>query len=633
MYGKPKPSAKKKTKASPIRVVIRCVWSNERLSVPTDAPLPPIKLSTKLQDLVARLESRLPPQLFQSDSKSAALVCLRQVVNQADWATTSLKEILGGDDGSSGVILSLELSNGAASSSSVGNAISSAASSLSIKPVIQKSSGGGSPAMSIAQQPDASSQSPEPMDIDTSNETLERRTPNEAWSKVLQSNFDSSTKDCLVTLLRMIDNVLSKPNEPKVRSIRCANVAFDKKVGQCKGGYEFLYSIGWLPRYAALGGSSGIPEVLELAAENESRETLLRGRQTLVQSALRDLQLSSDDLPKLPKAPETLTASTLAQPPASTRPSNSRGSTGFNVYKTHSHNIQSAAMGAPDPYSDASSTLSSTERQLQQLQTKKDRLESEMQASIEADRGLVAYLPGQGPVVAGPSTASSGSSAGKSDSSLVAARMKRMQEERKKQEEGGFTTKAMRDLEKLKKGRAYSHATIRVNFADGSHIHAKFLPKEKVSSIRSIIKSAFLPSVGDGLDFDLYVAPPRRLLDEDKTLNDEELVPAAKIHVSWKVGGAPTASSSPGSFLQPGLFSTGGSVGASFPDAKPLVKAQKTASTSASSEPPSEGQSKEDLLMQRMLGKKGGLLGTKKKSDSSEKGEKKSGGRPKWFKG
>lgn len=633
MYGKTKPSAKKKTKASPIRVVIRCVWSNERLSVPTDARLPPIQLSTKLQDLVARLESKLPPQLFQSDSKSAALVCLRRVVNQPDWATTSLKELLGGDDGSSGVILSLELSSSAASSSSIGNAISSAASSLSIKPVIQKSDGVGPPSIPRAHRPDASSQSPEPMDIDTSsNETLERRTPNEAWSIVLQSNFDSSTKDCLVTLLRIIDNLLSKPNEPKVRSIRCANIAFDKKVGQCKGGYEFLYSIGFLPRYAALGGSGNIPEMLELKAENESREILLRGRQTLVQSAVRDLQLSSDDLPKFPKT--NTPASTLAQPPASIRPSKSRGSTaGFNVYKTHSHNMQSAAMGAPDPYSDASSTLSSTERQLQQLQTKKDRLEREMQASIEADRGLVAYLPGQGPAVAGPSTSSSGSAAGKSDSALVAARMKRMQDERKKQEEGGFTTKAMRDLEKLKKGRAYSHAQIRVNFADGSHLHAKFLPKEKVSSIRSIIKSAFLPSVVDSLDFDLYVAPPRRLLDENKTLNDEELVPAAKIHVSWIVGGAPTASSSPGSYLQPGLFSTGGSAGASFPDAKPLVKGQKAGSTSASSEPPSEGQSKEDLLMQRMLGKKGGLLGTKEKTNSSEKGGQKSGGRPKWFKG
>ena len=605
MYGKAKPSAKKKTKASPLRVVIRCVWSNERLSVPADAQFTPIRLSTKLQDLIARLESKLPPQLFQGDSKSAALVCLRRVVNQPDWATTSLKEILGGDDGSSGVILSLELSSSAASSSSVGNAISSAASSLSIKPVIPKSDGGGLPSMPTAHQPDTSSRSPEPMDIDTSShETLARRTPNEAWSKVLQSNFDSCTKDCLLTLLRIIDNLLSKPDEPKVRSIRCANVAFNKKVGQCKGGYEFLYSIGFLPRYAVLGGSGGIPEMLELKAENESREILLRGRQTLVQSAVRDLRMSSDDLPKLPKTVEKVPASTQAQPPASTGPSKSRGSAaGFNVYKTHSHNMQSAAMGAPDPYSDASSTLSSTEKQLQLLQTKKDRLEREMQASIEADRGLVAYLPGQGPAVAGPSNANSGSAAGKSDSALVAARMKRMQDERKKQEEGGFTTKAMRDLEKLKKGRAYSHAQIRVNFADGSHLHAKFMPKEKVSSIRSIIKSAFIPSVGDSLDFDLYVAPPRRLLDENKTLNDEELVPAAKIHVSWKVGGAPTASSSPGSYLQPGLFSTGGSAGASFPDAKPLVKGQKAASTSASSEPPSDGQSKEDLLMQRMLGK------------------------------
>ena len=110
--------------------------------------------------------------------------------------------------------------------------------------------------------------------------------------------------------------------------------------------------------------------------------------------------------------------------------------------------MQSAAMGAPDPYADVG--VSTTERQLQNLRSKKERLERDMQ-DIESDRGLVAYLPGSGPAPIA-STATSSGSGGKSDSSLVAARMKRMEEERKKREEGGFTTKAMRDLEKMKKG-------------------------------------------------------------------------------------------------------------------------------------------------------------------------------------
>jgi len=342
-----------------------------------------------------------------------------------------------------------------------------------------------------------------------------------------------------------------------------------------------------------------------------------------------------------------LPASTLTAPPpaassATASKPNSRGPTSeFNVYKTHSYNIQSAAVGAPDPYNDASSAMSTTERRLQNLQSKKDKIEREMHSEIEIDRGLIVYRAGSAPV---PMERSSGAAAasgdgGKSDGSLVAARMKRMEEERKKREEGGFTTKAMRDLERMKKAKVYSHAQIRVNFSDGTHLHAKFFPREKVSVVRSVIKSAFKPSLAQSLDFDIYVAPPRRLLNDTNTLEDEELVPAAKIHVSWKVGASPVGGAA-GCYLREELFSEGNNAVAasSFPDAKHIVKEPKASANSKGKDGNGNGgggaPSKEELLMQRMLGKKAGLLGGRKSSsnDSDKDGGKKSG-KPKWFKG
>jgi tether containing UBX domain for GLUT4 len=439
--------------------------------------------------------------------------------------------------------------------------------------------------------------------------------------------------------MKIIDNLLSRPNDPKVRSIRCANAAFEKKVGCCSGSYDFLYSIGFSPTYPyILGGMSAgnaRPETLELT--NESRETLLRGRKALIQSAVRDLGMEEDDLPPLPKSLESLPTSTLAAPPAPAPASrhNSRGPTsGFNVYKTHSHNIQSAAVGAPDPYSDAASTMSTTERQLQQLQSKKDKMEREMHSKIETDRGLVAFRAGSGPTSMGASTTAASSGGGKSDSSLVAARMKRMEEERKKREEGGFTTKAMRDLQRMKKAKVYSHAQIRVNFPDGTHLHAKFLPREKVAALRSVIESAFEDSLSPSLEFDLYVAPPRRLLIDTNTLEEEELVPAAKIHVSWKVGAAPVGDTA-GCFVRSELFAGGNAGTSAFPDAKPVLK-EKKAPEKSKGRDDSNGndgaQSKEDLLMQRMLGKKVGLGRKSSSSDGGGNGQKKSG-KPKWFKG
>jgi len=377
MYGKSNPKNTKKLKStSPIRVLVKCGWSGARLTVPTEPT--PINGKSTLLEIVLRLESGLPPALFASDS-NASLVCLRKIVNQSDWDTTTLRQILDGDDGSAGVVLTLDLGSGGGGnngvqqpSNPVKKAIDSAASSLNIKPQVVQS--GAPSAMQIdgrsqtttappttTSVPPSTTSEQQPMDIDgdtpptpTVNKIV--MTTEDAWKHILQSNFDATTKDCLNTLLKIIDNIISRPNEPKVRSIRCANAAIEKKVGRCTGGFDFLYSIGFIPKYPALGGQT--PETLVLIPENESKETLLRGRKVLVDSAVNDLNMNGDDLPPVPKVREALPASTLAPPPSSTSTSstnhNSRGPTSqFNVYKTHSHNIQSAAMGAPDPYAEA----------------------------------------------------------------------------------------------------------------------------------------------------------------------------------------------------------------------------------------------------------------------------------------
>ncbi len=86
---------------------------------------------------------------------------------------------------------------------------------------------------------------------------------------------------------------------------------------------------------------------------------------------------------------------------------------GFNVYRAHSYNVQSATLGAPNPYSNrATSTM---EQQLQDLQSRKERMERKMQSTIEADRGLVAYRAGE----ATPIAAAAGGGGGSGDGSGV----------------------------------------------------------------------------------------------------------------------------------------------------------------------------------------------------------------------
>ena len=82
------------------------------------------------------------------------------------------------------------------------------------------------------------------------------------------------------------------------------------------------------------------------------------------------------------------------------------------------------------------------------------------------------------------------------------------------------------------------------------------------------------------------------------------------------------------------LFSGRNTAASAFPEAKPIVKQTTTSTAAAAKGKDGNGTgagapSKEELMMQKMLGKKPGFLGGKK-SSSGKDGAK---GKPKWFKG
>lgn len=60
-----------------------------------------------------------------------------------------------------------------------------------------------------------------------------------ALESILKQNFDEDSKTCLVTLMKVLDNVIQKPNNSKVRSIRLANPNVAEKIVQ-KGGGAYL---------------------------------------------------------------------------------------------------------------------------------------------------------------------------------------------------------------------------------------------------------------------------------------------------------------------------------------------------------------------------------------------------------
>ncbi|ETW00384.1 hypothetical protein, variant 3 [Aphanomyces invadans] len=67
----------------------------------------------------------------------------------------------------------------------------------------------------------------------------------DALQLVRNSCFDAVSTTVVTTLMRIVCNVLSKPEEPRVRSIRAGNPKFHDAIGKHNGGVLFLASIGF----------------------------------------------------------------------------------------------------------------------------------------------------------------------------------------------------------------------------------------------------------------------------------------------------------------------------------------------------------------------------------------------------
>ena len=514
-------------------------------------------------------------------------------------------------------------------------------------------------------------------------------------SNLLSSNYDADLRPCLRTLLKLLDNIISQPDRAAVRTIRLGNRAFAGKVGRCRGAVDLLVDGCGFERRISGNSSSGIggigggststatgePDLLVLPPPDEDQDQnqtaqmvrLVSARHLLAAAAVRDLGMdAAADLPPYQGPPPQPQRGGGGSSSASNHGS---ASTPFDPYQARRTATGAAAASAgsggagnSNSTGDAS-TLSRTEKELRALQAKRERLEKRLQKLGPGGRAVTAYRPGStgtgnGGTIPPTSSGNGGgnghtsASSNRGDGSLLASRMKRLEEERKKREDGGFTTRAMRDLESIKKAKVYTHAALRIGFADGCYVTARFLPSETVEAVRAVLKEeCFREDDGRGLDldFDLYVAPPRRRLDAARTLEAEGLVPAARVHVSWKVGGSPPPpgrDQPPGSsYLRDDLFrnTDGGAAGemadgttpVAFPDARRLVEdgaADNNTREGGKKRPAgnvggtASAESREEALMARMLGKKPGLLPGGRGGDAGKKKSGSGGGKPKWLK-
>jgi hypothetical protein len=182
----------------------------------------------------------------------------------------------------------------------------------------------------------------------------------QAIRQILQKNFDADSKICFITLLKIIDNVLQKPGNEKVRSLRTGNATIRTKIID-KHGHHVLNACGFVhqpndPRWQR-------EERLVLLESNEDTQLLVKVRHTLARIAVLELGLQAGDIPTY-KAPETKVTTTTTT------------TTDFDVYAGNRFDGQSAAVGTnlgpPENWK------SKTEQDLEALKKREAQIQREL---------------------------------------------------------------------------------------------------------------------------------------------------------------------------------------------------------------------------------------------------------------
>jgi hypothetical protein len=499
--GKGAASSKSKKKSSGISVCLKLNWNNnERIHIaqPVDARnatlltiihLAAAAMTTADQGVLAVLQSLLS----QADptTMDASLVYMRTSIPRNQWGTTTL-ESMGIDNAGGSALLTLNVNlasqnastnvppspqpastdvavaDTASNATTMESTLADTDATMESKPLSNTATDATPPSFTATATAPANYTSNDSvsrvtnMEVDTSNQATPepmdttpapiapKLTLEECLETILSNNFDAASKECCLTLLKMLHNILGTtstgPKGQKVRTINLQNAVLTQKVVSRKGALDLLLALGFEPKQepgSTIGGSSSSPSHIILKPEHEKRSVVEKAASALRLVLVTELGMEGNDLPKvpLPPAPPVQLAS-------STHNSSNAGSGGFDIYKGHAFNVTAAAAGANAngvvPDGDRKE-VSKIDSELKRLSAKAHKLQQKVD---DLDRGLVALRPGQQlvtlPTNNGGVSNASAAGGGSSDGALLAGRMKRLDEERKKRETGGLTTKAMR---------------------------------------------------------------------------------------------------------------------------------------------------------------------------------------------
>lgn len=593
-----------KKSTAPLKIMVKLGWNNRRISIPAEVK---VDKNMTLSQVIESINDDEVKSLLASGngSEELAVLYLRNCTRKNEWGK-KLSDVIGDDSG--GILLTLTKVSDSSSNTPVPSVQASAPTTT--PKVIEKK----------AEKVDniIDTRKTEPMDI-SDDLTPVCPTPSKspatcesALQTLFSSYFTSDIRDCTLTLIKIIDNIVSKPGDDRVRSIRLNNPNIQKKIASKNGAVDFLIACGFT------GQGLSVDEKLVLLPHNESVESLLSARELARNKCIKELNMTAKEFPPIPSPPNAGLQQRERQQQSS-----------FDPYRAYNYNTQAAMHGVnatslpSQALSSSSDTyISPTQSQLDYLTNKKKNIEKSLDAK-PFDRELTAYSPASSIDVSPQQMQEMQPSGGKGDGALIAQRMKKIDEERKQRENAGFTTKAMRDLEKLKKQKLYKHSQLRIFFPDGYSLCCNFKPHETIAIVKQTISSTFVTPESMP-DFDLYITPPRQVFKNlDNTLLQEQLVPAARVFVSWK------KDINPKDYIQSEYFKSN-TASFAVPDGEKIV-ADNSVAKKRNASSRKDTSTKEELLMRKMLGGSKSIGGSNNRDSKDSSDDSKKNWKPKWL--
>ena len=360
--------------------------------------------------------------------------------------------------------------------------------------------------------------------------------------------FDADAREALETLIKMLDSLVLRPGDLRVRSVRTSNPTFASRVGRFPSTLNILRAVGFKDKEQGADTSDlqilmlqqvdeddeitlGVREILALEAHSlgakfpPAPEPNVAHRERIAQVVEQTVQ-AFDPFKATVLKVEVDPATSIAKPAIKILDGGGQADILRSVVQSASSSMMtlpsSSLLSVPTPSSlgpslSSSPHMTEMEKKVAGLKARAQELVSQNAPSLSTPESRCTQITFYTPPVTLSNdlensriSSSSISSSADQDDKMVdipeerdpeAAKLqlefmrKRMRQAEKAKE--GFHTKAMREAEMLQGAKVFTTALVKVHFPDRTIVQGMFSPQEPVSSIYLWLKDLLLKSEDD----------------------------------------------------------------------------------------------------------------------------------------